>query len=204
GSTPRPAPVPPLPVAPGTLPSPSTDPDALRAPTMTSAEDSGGYLAPVLSGTAIDGARVALQVDDDVYEIEPDAEGAWSFDLSDLALPYGDHLARAWQHSDTSTSAATEISFTVNAPVLDGFLLLGSLDAALAKDTGIVFTVAGPAGGVVPLRGDTGQRADPAGRFGIGRASGAVPDGGAVRPRRRDLRCRASRPSHDLADRHPE
>lgn len=159
GGMPAPAPTPPASAPPGSVPQPGadSDPDALPTPTVTSVDSTQGYVAPELRGSAEPRAQIAVQVDDTVYGVSADATGAWSFDVSALPLAYGDHVVRSWQYSATAVSPAAVTHFTVQAPVLDGFLILGALDATVARDTGLVFTVAGPAGGVACLGADTGQ-----------------------------------------------
>ncbi|MGW8484556.1 sigma-70 family RNA polymerase sigma factor [Microbacterium sp. NPDC055903] len=156
GFAPRPPVTPPT--EPGTVTPPGGE-EAPPAPMVTTASPAATSMAPVLSGTAVDASDVAVGVGEDTYAVTPSDTGDWTFDVRGLALPAGDYIARVWTVTDGVASAASEMAFTIDAPLLEGILEIQSIPLGDAIDTGLPFRITAAPGETVCLESDTGQSA---------------------------------------------
>ena len=138
----------------------------LLPPTVNSSGTGAGYFAPVLSGTAVPGAMVAIQVasttfggSGEIYTVTADPRGAWRFDLSDLQLPAGDYRAIVWQMLLPARSTPVMIGFQVTPLRVDGLLPERTMNQIDAELDGIVITISAPGQQRACLSASTGQQA---------------------------------------------
>ncbi|QCR18087.1 RNA polymerase sigma factor [Agrococcus sp. SGAir0287] len=179
-------PAPPAPAEPGTVAPPAED-SPMPAPVVATAAPSSAYLAPVLSGTATPGSRMAIAIapggdgsaapasapaaaamsseptdgvdGQDVYTVAVGRDGAWSFDVRTLGLRAGQHVATVWTVIGDEASAATTVPFEIVALGIEGFPEYDVVTLGGAMDGATRFTLTGPPSGSVCIDSDTGQSA---------------------------------------------
>ncbi|GAB3601297.1 RNA polymerase sigma factor [Microbacterium tumbae] len=150
-------PAPEAPADPSTVTPPSQEPAAPPAPAVMTATPSSAYLAPVFSGDAPPGTDISVGIGDDVYRTAATQEGTWSFDARSVALSAGTYTATVWSVVDGVASGATDVLFTIEPLILDGFMDYPSVTLREGMDAGIRFTMIGAPGGAVCVDSDNGQ-----------------------------------------------
>ncbi|MGV2982247.1 sigma-70 family RNA polymerase sigma factor [Microbacterium sp. AGC85] len=121
-----------------------------------------GYLAPVITGTAMPGSTVAVEYDGEQYTATSAEDGSWSFDPRGFTRPAGSYEYKVWAFDETTQSPAVTGTFTVLAVAVEGLEnTTGEEDMHVdeASTTGIVVAVTGPANGVVYVGSMTGDSA---------------------------------------------
>lgn len=153
----------------GTEPGEPTAP-AIPAPAVTVSAESSGYIAPTLSGSAPPATSVAIAIEQQrepgqsvfmpvitqLYQVPVNESGEWAFDLSALGLKWGTYTATVWQYSESESSTAVQVPFTIDHV---GVTLLQetSYSQEHASVLGAPVDFDGPANGTVCLVTDTDQ-----------------------------------------------
>ncbi|MFD6700735.1 MULTISPECIES: RNA polymerase sigma factor [unclassified Microbacterium] len=172
-NVPDPAPTsePGTPADPSATPGPTPTPTATPTPTtgtpvpspgVTTPASTSGYISPIIAGKTAPGANVAVQLDTRRFTPTVAADGSWTFDTRGLELTAGDYRYQTWAYTGTTSSPATQGTFTVLPIQVRGFEDITGfedLTADEARTTGLIVEFQGPANGTIyvsTMEGHTG------------------------------------------------
>ncbi|MGO1543844.1 MAG: sigma-70 family RNA polymerase sigma factor [Gulosibacter sp.] len=127
----------------------------ITTPTSTTA-----YLAPILDGVTSNEAQVAIAINGREYLVQPDADGAWSFDLRRLNLRAGTYEYSVWVFTEAEQSTADFGELTIESVKTLGAEDSPRLEISEAQSTGVVLQISGPKNGTVCVTSVSGQRAE--------------------------------------------
>lgn len=156
----------PAPTDPASLPTPGGSPDTPLRSGLASPATSSGYTPPTLLGSTDPEATIAIEFQrradealpvstEHHYTVTAEPSGAWRFDLRGVVPDAaGVYDYRVWAFTTAETSVADTGTFTLSPLGLAGFESLDPqelIPVGESSTTGIVFSLTGPANGVVCL-----------------------------------------------------